>query len=545
MEVEDPNNDELILSTDNNVNELEYVTEENACQYAYISISNEPRSYEEAKNSVDWPKWKVAVQEELDAIQQNNVWEMVEMPENCEILSTKWVFREKDDGTLKARLVVRGFEESRNFDFDELFAPVARLTTIRLLLNLSLQRNCQIRQLDVRNAFLNGKLESPVYVSIPEGMVGSTKLNNPVLRLQRALYGLKKAPKAWNDTFNECLLSLGFTRCKLDECLYFKNEIYLLIYVDDLIIFGENTNCVEEIITELKNRFRCRDLGLIKSFLGLQINCDLNRGTIIINQTKLIDKIAMKFGVKNCNPVFTPVEEKLSIKTTELKVDLKLQKKYRQLLGSLMYLMIGSRPDICYAIGFFGQFQVSPSEMLYKYLLRVLKYIWTTRSLTLVYRKSDNLELEVFADADWANCPNTRRSISGYCCYVSKNLITWKSKKQSLVTLSSSDAEVVAMCNAVCDGLSIMNLLSEINLNLNSFIVYEDNENCIRFSIGCSRKSKHLQVKFYFIRDLIQNNLVIVRKVSSSNQIADCLTKGLGRIKFEKFRIALGLQIYV
>ena len=533
-----PQDHQMTLQDDDN--KLLIDKTEDVSYYSYLIdtlSTNVPETYSEAVNGNDSEMWIKATKEELDAIAANEVWDIVERPDDHEILSTRWIFRLKEDNNAKARLVVRGFEEKSDFGIVEIYAPVAKMSTVRLLLCLSVQFDYRVRQLDVRNAFLNGKLMKPAYIEVPDGVKLQPGIKDPVLKLNRALYGLKEAPKCWNRTLNEFLKSKGFYRSKIDDCMYTNRKVYLLIYVDDLLITGA-TEDVEEVVKKITERFRIRDLGEVKSFLGLRINRE--DGALKINQSAMIEKIAKTFGVENSNVVNTPMEERLSVNFDDLKnadVNPEVERKYRKLLGSLMYIMLGTRPDVCFAVSYFAQFQNCPNENVFNYLLRVLRYLFATRELSLKFTKLRNdIKLEVFVDADWANCSSSKRSITGYVCFISGNLIAWKSSKQSLVSLSSSDAEIIALCSAVCEGMSIRNLLNDLKLKVQDFVCYEDNENCIRFANGCTKKSKHLDVKFYFIRELVEAKRVRIEKIDGKVQIADTFTKSLGRSKFCYFR---------
>ena len=527
------------LKPDDSETLVENLDMENSTWMAYfISGEKVPSSYEEAMNCDESEKWTEATNEELSAIERNNVWEVVEAPHDENILTTKWVYRVKDDQTPKARLVVRGFEEGDDFENDETYAPVAKMTSVRVFLNLSLEFNSKVRQLDVRNAFLNGPLNRQVYIKIPSGVRISEekKFTKPALRLKKALYGLKEAPKCWNETLNKFLVSIGFKRCKFDDCIYTDGKVYLLIYVDDILIIEKVLNQMEETIARLKKQFDCKDLGVVGSYLGLKIEC--SDGVVKIGQEEMINRVAKAFGVDSSNPVHTPMESRLQISLDDLKKNENVEPKFRKLLGSLMYIMLGSRPDICFSVSYFSQFSNYADKTTYGYLLRVLKYVYTTKNLRLVYQKSEkeSQELEVYVDADWANCPSTRRSFSGYAVFMSKNLIAWRTCKQSLITLSSTDAEIVALCDAVCGALSISNLLREMKIQLQSIRVFEDNANCVRFAQGCTKRSKHLDIKFYFVRDLVFEKKIVVQKIDGKCQVADTLTKGLDRVDFTRLR---------
>ncbi len=512
--------------------------EDECSHYAYGCFDENPKTYMEAVESEESGQWKTAIQDELNAFRTNDVWQVVDRPKDKKVLTTRWLFRRKEDGRFKARLVARGYEDDKRFDTIDTYSPVAKMSTVRLLLSLSLRLDCPIRQVDIKNAYLNSDLDSPIYIELPEGYeIDYNKFNDPVLRVSKAMYGLKESGKRWNEEIDRWLSSLGFIRNKFDECLYHKDNMFILVYVDDMLIVINDRNYLNSVIGNLKRKFKCTDLGSVKSFLGLEIDVNSERGILKFNQSKQIEMIAREFRVTDSNFVHTPIEEKLCLSTkAEEIVDSKLPKLYRRLLGKIMYVMLGSRPDVCYSVSLFSQFQNSPNRMIYNHLLRVLKYLWHTRELFLVYHKYEKLNLQTFVDADWANCPTSRKSISGICCFLSNNLIAWKSRKQSIVTLSSSDAEIIALCEGTCETLSIKNILNEFSDEDVNIEMFEDNANCIYFAYGCTKKSKHLEIKYYFIRDYVRRGIIRILSVPSSEQVADIMTKGLGPTKFSYFR---------
>lgn len=245
---------------------------------------------------------------------------------------------------------------------------------------MALYHRSKIRQLDFNNAFLNGELENLVYIRVLDGVKIDSKYSNPVLKVNKALYGLRESPKTWNSILDSFLLSIGFERCKLDECIYLLGNVYILVYVDDILIIGRDEMVFEEVIEKLKCSFQCRDLGIASSFLDLEIDHNIKAGNLRISQKGMIERISRAFHIENCNWVSTRIEENLSSvfdlgKLKKDEVDCNMQEKYRRLLGSLMYVMLGSKPYLSFSVSFFGQFQNCPNLNLYRQLLRVLNYL--------------------------------------------------------------------------------------------------------------------------------------------------------------------------
>lgn len=519
----------------------------NACSF----IDNVPLSYNDAMKRNNKVAWEKAIKRELLSIEDNGTWEVVDIgtvSDKKSILSSKWVFAFKDfeenENKFKARLVVRGFQQSDNtFNYDEIFSPVAKMSTIRTLLSVGNEKGHRFDQLDVKTAFLNGTLSENVFMYPPEGLdLGKGK----VLKLKKSLYGLKQSAKCWNDAFNNFVLNIGFERSNNDFCLYKMKKdgkfIYLILYVDDIILSSEDDDLIDWVKSQLMNQFKMKDKGPLSHFLGLEINYDRKNGILKINQSKYAEKILLKFNMSECKTNSIPMNPQLDL--TDQSCD--LSKPYRELLGSLMYLMLGSRPDLCYCIHFFSRYQNCYTVELWMYLKNVLKYVKGTLNLGLLYRRSDNCDskLKCFVDSDWASDKSDRKSVSGYLFKLNENLLMWSTKKQMCVALSTTESELVAMCTALTDGLWLKNLLSDLNIDMPMLVVYEDNQGCISIikNPGNNRRVKHIDIKYQFICEKVCNHEIEIKYVDSKNQLADILTKGLSKHQFCKLRELIGLQ---
>lgn len=323
---------------------------------------------------------------------------------NTTILDSKWVFalkehEEDEQNRYKARLVARGFAQPKEFDYDEIYSPVAKVTTLKTLLAVGNERSFHFEQLDVKSAFLNGELKDSVYLKPPEG---DNVKPNYVYKLKKALYGLKEAAKCWNNSFNDFMKECCFERSENDSCLYWKrkgNEIvYLLLYVDDIIIASERENMLREIKEKLMKRFKMKDKGKLRYFLGLEITHNRGDKVIQINQKKYIEKLLKRFNFENCKSSDIPIEPKLVLVPCDNQ-EQTTEKPYRQLIGCLTYLMMNTRPDICYALHYFSKFQNSATDEIWKHLTRILRYIKGTINYALTFRAGGNQGLEAYADA--------------------------------------------------------------------------------------------------------------------------------------------------
>uniref|UniRef100_A0A1Y1L115 Retrovirus-related Pol polyprotein from transposon TNT 1-94 n=1 Tax=Photinus pyralis TaxID=7054 RepID=A0A1Y1L115_PHOPY len=508
-----------------------------------------PGNYEELESRSDRELWNGAINREIDAIEKNNTWTIINKPRNEKILDTKWVFsikslEQSDNDKYKARLVVRGFAQDRNVDYEQIYSPVARMTTIRTLLSIGAQFKFHFRQLDVKTAFLNGTLKGDVYIYPPKGYEIET---GKVLKLNKSLYGLRESSRCWNEEINKFLIQLKFTRSENDFCLYTLGEdndndrVYLLIYVDNIVIAGTDIQKINSIITQLMSRFEMKDKGILKHFLGLEINYNRNEGILKITQSKYTQKILERFGMENCNGSNIPIDPKLKISGES---HLTSKKPVRQLIGCLMYLMVGSRPDICFAISYFSSYQDRCTDEIWSYLKRVLRYLQSTISLGLEYVRQNEPSLVCFVDADWASNVNDRKSVSGFLFKNFGNVICWSSRKQNCISLSSTEAELTALCSAVREGLWLSKLLNDFNISIDIVTYFEDNQACIDLIRNpCNNKRvKHIDIKFKFVCEQLEKKYIDLKYVNSSAQQADILTKGLQSVSFTNFRNKIGLR---
>lgn len=507
-----------------------------ACSF----IENVPINYEELEMREDKEKWLGAVERELKSIEMNETWEKVEKPRNSHILDTKWVFayksmEENEIDRFKARLVVRGFAQKY---YDEIYSPVARMTTIRALLIVGNQLGYIFHQLDVKTAFLNGFLNEDIYIFPPKGI---NIENNSVFKLKKSLYGLKQSSKCWNDEINRFLLEIGFYRSESDFCLYALNtkseeKIFLLIYVDDIILCGSNECQLNEVKYKLMQKFKMKDKGNLKYFLGLEIDYNRQKGILRISQAKYIQNLLIRFKMEDCNGCSTPIEKDLKI--DRCNDQNKTSKPFRELVGCLMYLMLGTRLDICFAVNFYSRFQDKATDQTFCHLKRVLRYLKATPDIGIEYTRNNIKDLCCYVDSDWGSDALDRRSVTGYIFKLFGNTICWTTKKQTCVSLSTTEAELIALCSSVCEGLWLRKLLVDLSISFDYITFYEDNQGCIALikNPTSNRRVKHIDLKFHFIYENVQNGKIKLVFVETHRQEADILTKGLSVNLFVKFR---------
>lgn len=513
-------------------------------------VENLPTTVAEARKRDDWSKWEAAMRDEMDSLSKNKTWHLEKLPPGRSAVTNKWVFRIKrglngEPDRYKARLVARGFSQKFGFDYTETYSPVAKLDTLRTVLALANHKNMVVHQMDVATAFLNGKLDEEIYMVQPEGFERGDGL---VCRLDKSLYGLKQASKAWNDRFHGFIVErLGFTRSANDQCLYLKQigkeTVILVIYVDDVVLAGSTLRAVEAVKRCLATEFQMTDGGEIRCFLGMCIDRDVEGKVLKISQRRFLEDLLRRFGMDECKPVSTPLEVRLKLeKGTEEK---RTTQPYRELVGCLTYASLTTRPDLAAAVNYFSQYQSCPTDAHWVHLKRILRYIKGTLDLCLVYKADEAAAvLEVYSDADWANDTSDRRSISGCLFKVLGCTIGWITRKQKTVSLSSTEAELNALCNAACHQMWLIRLLKDLGLDSDEpTTFFEDNQSTIRIAESSKDfgRLKHVDVKLQFLKDLVREGRIRLEYLRSEDQTADIMTKGLPVGAFRRHRIGIGL----
>ncbi|KAJ9556718.1 hypothetical protein OSB04_011332 [Centaurea solstitialis] len=516
----------------------------NVCLYVNFISENEPKEIDDALRD---PAWVSAMQEELAEFIRNNVWLLVPRPRKRTIIGSKWIFRNKLDeiGTIirnKARLVAQGYRQEEGIDYDETFAPVARLEAIRLFLAFAAHMNFKVYQMDIKNAFLNGKLNEEVYVAQPPGFV-DPKFPDHVYKLNKALYGLKQAPRAWYDTLSTFLLSKGFVRGKIDSTLFLKKYpkhiLLVQIYVDDIIFGSTNPKLCEKFELLMKSEYKMSMMGELTFFLGLQIK-QSEKG-IFINQGKYVHEMLKKFDLTSCTPMKTPMAPPLSLdKDSKGKpVDVTL---YRGMVGSLLYLT-ASRPDIMYSTCLCARYQAEPKESHLTAVKRIFRYLKRTPNLGLWYSKDSGFDLTAYSDSDFAGCKIDRNSTTGGCHLLGGKLVSWTSKKQNSVSTSTTEAEYVAAGICCAQVLWLRNQLQDYDIQLSKIPIYCDNTSAIAIANNpvLHSKTKHIEVRYHFIRDHVMNGDIELHFVPTEYQLADLFTKPLDVTRFNMLISELGM----
>ena len=509
----------------------------------------EPRSWKqvESMQGPEKEKWILAAREEMESLIQNQTWALVELPPGKKAVGSKWVFKVKygNDGKVeryKARLVAKGFLQKYGEDYDEVFAPTINPVTVRILLTLAASKKLFLRQFDVKTAFLNGDLKEDIYMTQPEGFENQNS-KNLVCKLQKSLYGLKQAARAWNEKINGVLIDNGFRRSDADSCLYVKLEegsyTYIVIHVDDILCAGSEEG-VQKAFQLLSLSFELKDLGTASNYLGVEIEHD--GLDYFIHQRRKIEDLVTQFGLQDAKPVKIPMEAGFMNSNAESTL-LSDNRKYRQAIGSLLYLAVTSRPDISSAVGILSRRVEKPTQSDWNAVKRVVSYLKSTLDIKLRLSSQDEIKLNCYVDADWAGDREDRKSISGCLFRVGSSCVGWLCKKQTSVALSSTEAELVAASTGVQEAVWIRMLLKDMgHPQETATSIFEDNQSCMKFieNDKASARIKHLDVRKFYMKDLIHKREISLEYCPTDDNLADILTKPIAGKKFQEFRARFG-----
>ncbi|GJR95873.1 retrovirus-related pol polyprotein from transposon TNT 1-94 [Tanacetum coccineum] len=515
------------------------------CCYHTKLSKVEPKNF---KMAVIEDCWFQAMQDEIHEFDRLEVWELVPRPIYVMVIALKWIYKVKLDeyGDVlknKARLVAKGYRQEEGIDFEESFAPVARIEAIRIFIANAATKNMIIYQMDVKTAFLNGDLQEEVFVSQPEGFEDQ---DNPthVYRLKKALYGLKQAPRAWYDTLSKFLLANNFFKGAVDPTLFTrksgKHILLVQIYVDDIIFASTDHNACHIFSKEMSSKFQMSMMGQMSFFLGLQVS-QSPRG-IFINQAKYALETLKKYGMDLSDPVDTPMVDRLKLDEDLMGIPVD-QTRFRGMVGSLMYLT-ASRPDLVFAVCMCARYQAKPTKKHLEAIKRIFRYLKGTINMGLWYPKDNAMSLTAYADADHAGCQDSRRSTSGSAQFLGDRLVSWSSKKQRSTAISTTEAEYIAMSGCCAQILWMRSQLKDYGFLFNKIPLYCDNKSAIALSCNNVQhsRSKHIDIRHHFIREQVENGVVELYFVETNYQLADILTKALPRERFEFLLPRLGMK---
>lgn len=534
----------------------EYVTESNIA-YCLLTEDGEPSNIHEASNSPDASMWKTAMQEEIEALHKNKTWELVPLPPGRKAIGNKWVYKIKRDSNdqierYRARLVVKGYAQKEGIDFNEIFSPVVRLTTIRIVLAMCATLDLHLEQLDVKTAFLHGDLEEEIYMLQPEGFAEKGK-ENLVCRLIKSLYGLKQAPRCWYKRFDSFIMSLEYNRLSADHCTYYKrfeddnDFIILLLYVDDMLIAGPNKDRIQELKAQLAREFEMKDLGPANKILGMQIHRDRNNRKIWLSQENYLNKILRRFNMQDCKPISTPLPVNFKLSSSMSPSNEAERKEmsrvpYASAVGSLMFAMICTRPDIAQAVGAVSRYMANPGREHWNTVKRILRYIKGTSNVALCYGGSE-LTVRGYVDSDFAGDLDKSKSTTGYVYTLAGGAVSWMSKLQRVVALSTTEAEYMAATQACKESIWIQRLLEELGHKQEKIVLFCDSQSALYIAKNPAfhSRTKHIRVQYHFVREVVEEGTVDMQKIHTNENLADVMTKPVNTDKFIQCRSSIGL----
>ena len=546
---------ESISKTNTNYEDIYIKNKEINLNQSTSNINNlpiEPKSYWHAMKQKDHEKWKESINAEFQSLVENNTWSIIKIEDIKNYymeIDCMWIFKLKTDinGNIeryKARLVARGDSQIYGVNYTDTSSPVLSNTSLIILLCIATANNYIIENIDINTAFLYGNLKEDLYMKIPPGIYENLSKKEYIIKLNESIYGLKQSSLNWYNTLKDYLLSLNFIQVTHEKCIFIlknlNNIIILGIYVDDILILSNNISMVNTFKSNIKLKFKIKELGSTNSILGIKINKD-KIGNISLSQYTYIKDILQKFNYDQVNPSKTPMETKLCLSNDTTEVYNK--KLYQQMIGSLLYLMIRTRPDISYSITTLSQFNNYPSKLHHAYVKRIFRYIKYSEDYSLIINNKNDMILSAYCDASFAPIKHERKSISGFVCYLGNTPVIWKTKKQSLIAKSTMECELYALEFCLSEVLYLRNLLQDLGYKQSITKIYHDNQASIYFSTNqyLNSRNKHIDLKHCFIKQHIELKNIEVVYISTYEMKADGFTKSLGPIKFNLFKDYLNL----
>ena len=522
--------------------------------------TDDPLTYEEAMKRKDSKAWYEAMQSEIDSMYENQVWSLVDLPDGKKPVRNKWVFKRKIDmngnlTTYKARLVAKGFTQIQGIDYDETFSPVVMFKSVRIMLAIAAYYDFEIWQMDVKTAFLNGKLDEDVYMVQPQGFEDPNNANK-VCKLQRSIYGLKQASRSWNKRFDEEIKNFGFIQNKEEPCVYKKvsgsSIMFLILYVDDILLMGNNTTLMEQTKNSLKTSFSMKDMGEAQYILGIKIYRDRPRRLIGLSQKVYIDKILERFGMEMSKKGNVPISTGVQLRKSQCNMahrDIGYMKDvpYASAIGSIMYAMTCTRPDVAYALSMTSRHQASPGPDHWNAVKNILRYLNRTKNKFLVYGGQKELVVTGYSDASFMTDHDDKRSQSGFVFLLNGAAVSWRSWKQSTTADSTTAAEVMAIAEASKEGVWMKKFLEELEIvptSAEPLKLFCDNSAFISQikEPKSHHRTKYMDRKYFVTRDFISEGKISLQWIDTHGNTADPLTKALSQAKGEIHFEAMGLR---
>ena len=528
-----------------------------ACKVDLSPIPSVPSNIYEALNGPDKEAWIASFTEELNSMRDQGVWDRPAVPpKGKKILPGRWVLTLKLDSMgaiarFKARWVAKGFHQIEGIDFHEIYSGVIRGTCWKILFALGAKYGYEIEHSDVVIAFLEAIHNDEVWVEQPHEFTNG----NPkeACKLNRALYGLKQSARDWYDTFRTFFKSLGYTRlCKEHSIFVHENGTIVAVYVDDLFMLAPTKDLINKLKQQLDGRFRMKHLGDISWYLGMEVKRERPNRTIFVNQASYSRQLIAQLDMSECHPAATPMDKGTSLVAAPdgYITDPKEAEAYRSLIGALQWLVTMTRPDLAYSVGICARFTHNPTTEHFNTAKRIIRYLAGTIDLGLRFgpHSDKSGDLIGWTDSSWADCRDTSRATSGYVFQLWNGPIVWSSKRQSLVSDSSAEAEYIGQANAAKEAMFLTQLLDELGYegdDLKPVKLMADNQSAIKLANNPvnHQRTKHIRSKYHLVRELVsETKELMIGYVNTKDMVADVLTKPLAPELFKAFPNMLGLD---
>jgi transposase InsO family protein len=520
----------------------------------------EPRSLAEAKRRPEWPLWEKAIEEELATLKTAGTWRLEEAPPRANVIGSKWVFKAKKDAAgnvvrYKARLVAQGFSQIGGVDYDDTYAPVAKLASSRAIIAMANRLKLELHQVDIKGAYLNGVLNADevLYMQHPPGYK-APDAGVRVLRLIKTLYGLKQSGRRWYQKLTSIFDTLGFKQCAVDQAVFFKSDkkageiTVVAVHVDDCTIAASNARALDALKDGMRQHVEVTDLGELHWMLGIEIQRDRQAGTIHLSQRAYLDSIIRRFHLDDAKPLSTPMDTQVRLSTEQApqsaaEFAVMRDVPYREAVGALNWAALSTRPDIAFAVSTVARFASNPGPVHWEAVKRIYRYLAGTRNLWLSYGETRRT-LEGYADAD-GSMAEDRRAITGYAFLIDGGAVSWSSKRQEIISLSTTESEYVAATHGMKEALWLRSLLSEVFRGFKDpTTLFSDNQSAIALTRDHQyhARTKHIDVRYHWIRWVIEQGSLRLVYCPTDDMVADVLTKALPSVKVKHFAAGLGLR---
>ena len=515
-------------------------------------LYDEPASFQEAMNSLEKEQWIRAMEEEIYSLLKNGTWILVERSKVQKAVGSKWIFKKKIEVSqqsvvrFKARLVAKGYTQQEGIDYNEVFSPVVKHSSIRIMLAIVNHLDWELHQLDVKTAFLNGELEETIFMEQPEGFKVKGQ-EDKVCLLKKSIYGLKQSCCQWYKKFDSYLSTIGFQKSPYDSCVYImmkngKAVAFLVLYVDDMLVAAGTLDEVQSIKQSLKETFEMKDMGEASKILGMDISRDRKKGNLYLKQTDYIRRVISRFRMQDSTTKSVPIGQHFKLSTDQVPKDDEEREEmkgipYSNIIGSVMYSMICTRPDLAHAVSITSRFMKEHGREHWHALKWMLKYLKGSKDVGIMYRRSvegQEQPLIGYCDSDYASNVDSRKSQTGYIFKMFGGAVTWKSSLQSVVELSTTEAEYIALTEAIKEAVCLRGITSDFGAVQDSLTILCDNNGaiCLAKHQVFHERTKHIDIRLHFIRDIIEGGEIKVVKVGTLDNAADVLTKALPVAKF-------------